>query len=285
MTRYQPRRTAGFTLIELLVVIAIIAILAAILFPVFAQAREKARQAACLSNMKQIGTALLMYCQDYDETYPINAWLRQTGIGANGRPTYISTNLASCTWPALFQPYVKNDKIFRCPSDARPVGPTIGTQTNLEGCPGTSTGFVTSILYNYYIGPVSNTVTVWTIPATNKPAETVLFADGAADPRINPETPTRWPARGSDPARTGPWMMPLSGSALLTGTAKDNFAAPRPLHSGVCNLVWGDGHAKAMPIDRFYRRYDLGDRPDQPKTWPAGLRWSPCLDPESGCIE
>src|SRR5258707_10170131 len=63
-------RRQGFTLIELLVVIAIIAILAAILFPVFAQAREKARQAGCLSNLKQIGTAAMMYVQDYDETYP-----------------------------------------------------------------------------------------------------------------------------------------------------------------------------------------------------------------------
>src|SRR4028119_34289 len=61
---------SAFTLIELLVVIAIIAILAAILFPVFAQAREKARQASCVSNLRQIGTALLMYVQDYDETYP-----------------------------------------------------------------------------------------------------------------------------------------------------------------------------------------------------------------------
>src|SRR6185436_4509460 len=68
------RLRAGFTLIELLVVIAIIAILAAILFPVFAQAREKARQAACSSNMKQIGLGLMMYTKDYDETFPFSAF-------------------------------------------------------------------------------------------------------------------------------------------------------------------------------------------------------------------
>jgi prepilin-type N-terminal cleavage/methylation domain-containing protein len=67
-TRHRSR---GFTLIELLVVIAIIAILAAILFPVFAQAREKARQASCLSNAKQMSTAVMMYAQDYDETFPL----------------------------------------------------------------------------------------------------------------------------------------------------------------------------------------------------------------------
>ncbi len=70
---YQRRR-GGFTLIELLVVIAIIAILAAILFPVFARAREKARQASCLSNMKQMGLAFLMYAQDYDEMFPASSW-------------------------------------------------------------------------------------------------------------------------------------------------------------------------------------------------------------------
>jgi prepilin-type N-terminal cleavage/methylation domain-containing protein len=69
------RQRGGFTLIELLVVIAIIAILAAILFPVFAQAREKARQTTCVSNLKQIGTAFMMYVQDYDETYP--PWKRK----------------------------------------------------------------------------------------------------------------------------------------------------------------------------------------------------------------
>ena len=85
-----PRKGEAFTLIELLVVIAIIAILAAILFPVFAQAREKARAITCLSNMKQIGLAILMYAQDYDETYPVGA--RPDGV----------------EWTTIVQPYVKN---------------------------------------------------------------------------------------------------------------------------------------------------------------------------------
>jgi prepilin-type N-terminal cleavage/methylation domain-containing protein/prepilin-type processing-associated H-X9-DG protein len=93
-------RRHGFTLIELLVVIAIIAILAAILFPVFARAREKARQASCQSNLKQMGLATLMYTQDYDETYPYHT----------SGPT------ADYDWPAPIIPYMKNAAIIRCPS-------------------------------------------------------------------------------------------------------------------------------------------------------------------------
>ena len=96
----NSERVRAFTLIELLVVIAIIAILAAILFPVFAQAREAARQTACTSNLKQIGIGLKMYQQDYDETYPPS----QTG----------ATLLVS--WPTMMQPYIKNAQVFICPS-------------------------------------------------------------------------------------------------------------------------------------------------------------------------
>jgi prepilin-type N-terminal cleavage/methylation domain-containing protein/prepilin-type processing-associated H-X9-DG protein len=94
----------GFTLIELLVVIAIIAILAAILFPVFAKAREKARQTSCLSNLKEIGLAALMYAQDYDERLPLAAMYFNT-------PDYM-------VWMYVIQPYVKNIQIFTCPSDS-----------------------------------------------------------------------------------------------------------------------------------------------------------------------
>src|SRR5690349_15498297 len=93
------RNHRAFTLIELLVVIAIIAILAAILFPVFAQARAKARQAACLSNMKQIGTAVMMYVQDYDETYPPS----QVSVPAPAPANSV------ISWPTLIYPYVKNE--------------------------------------------------------------------------------------------------------------------------------------------------------------------------------
>ena len=98
-------RHRGFTLIELLVVIAIIAILAAILFPVFAKAREKARQSSCLSNLKQIGLAFMQYAQDYDETLPVD-WMDP----ANNFATHYS-------WRALLTPYIKSTQIFSCPSD------------------------------------------------------------------------------------------------------------------------------------------------------------------------
>ena len=92
----------GFTLIELLVVIAIIAILAAILFPVFAKAREKARQSSCLSNVKQMGLAFLQYTQDYDEMLP---WYVDTNY-----------NFATMAWYQIMQPYVKNQQLWTCPS-------------------------------------------------------------------------------------------------------------------------------------------------------------------------
>jgi prepilin-type N-terminal cleavage/methylation domain-containing protein len=116
MPRAIDRARRGFTLIELLVVIAIIAILAAILFPVFAQAREKARGAACLSNCKQLGLALMMYATDYDDTLPpakIGAsppFRHQCAATGEGYPLY------PAYWQDVVQPYAKNRDILRCPS-------------------------------------------------------------------------------------------------------------------------------------------------------------------------
>ncbi len=113
----------GFTLIELLVVIAIIAILAAILFPVFAQARESARKTVCLSNLKQTGLALLMYSQDYDEG--LVPWHAGTTDGGGyggtvaGAP-FLDSEGFDLAWDRLIQPYVKNDLLTSCPSDLTP---------------------------------------------------------------------------------------------------------------------------------------------------------------------
>jgi len=105
----------GFTLIELLVVIAIIAILAAILFPVFARAREKARQTSCLSNMKQISLGIVMYAQDYDETMVRNATAVYDFEAPDGTPIHIVPQSAML-WMYLTYPYVKNVDIYNCPS-------------------------------------------------------------------------------------------------------------------------------------------------------------------------
>jgi prepilin-type N-terminal cleavage/methylation domain-containing protein/prepilin-type processing-associated H-X9-DG protein len=110
----RRRKSGGFTLIELLVVIAIIAILAAILFPVFAQARDKARQATCLNNCKQIGTATMMYAGDYDESLPFVTCadsFNGTGCPGPWQP-------GSLPWPISIQPYAKNTGFYSCPSDA-----------------------------------------------------------------------------------------------------------------------------------------------------------------------
>ena len=104
----KRNRLHGFTLIELLVVIAIIAILAAILFPVFARARENARRASCQSNLKQIGLAVLQYTQDYDELYPYCPWENgNANTLALGEPT---------------EPYHKSSQLWRCPSDSKNTG-------------------------------------------------------------------------------------------------------------------------------------------------------------------
>jgi len=109
----QRRSRWGFTLIELLVVIAIIAILAAILFPVFARARENARRASCQSNLKQIGLGVLMYAQDYDEKYPFSDWWAPATPKPQG-------------WANRVQPYLKSIGVFGCPSDPNALKPMWG---------------------------------------------------------------------------------------------------------------------------------------------------------------
>lgn len=130
----------GFTLIELLVVIAIIAILAAILFPVFARARENARRSSCQSNLKQIGLGFFQYTQDYDEKFPLVSTTATVAAATN--PQLQNHAAGEVGWAEILQPYLKSTQIFQCPSETNPPVATGGTtagytdyfyNTNLHG--------------------------------------------------------------------------------------------------------------------------------------------------------
>jgi prepilin-type N-terminal cleavage/methylation domain-containing protein/prepilin-type processing-associated H-X9-DG protein len=169
----------GFTLIELLVVIAIIAILAAILFPVFARAREKARQTSCLNNVKQLCLAIMQYTQDYDERYT---------------PAYCVN--PTVTWPMLLQPYTKNSQVVTCPSDNDPWAGISGWQI--------------SYILNYRMHPPldSATGTGIRMGAVARPAEIITItenADGSTG-NLQPTCQYAWGTSGSAvSAGYNPW--------------------------------------------------------------------------------
>jgi prepilin-type N-terminal cleavage/methylation domain-containing protein/prepilin-type processing-associated H-X9-DG protein len=209
-------RRSAFTLIELLVVIAIIAILAAILFPVFAQAREKARQSSCLSNHRQVGTAAMMYVQDYDEL-----WVPYSlGGGANQK-----------LWPALFQPYIKNTNIFIEPSNA--------SRTFWEGPkqPKEWAGIFVAMGMN------SNISTNFALASATHPSETIAFCD----------TALKYP-NGNSPNQlygyyTAWWTDTFKVEKLAardTPAFAGNHAPPAFWHSGGANVTFLDGHVKWM---------------------------------------
>jgi prepilin-type N-terminal cleavage/methylation domain-containing protein/prepilin-type processing-associated H-X9-DG protein len=122
------QKKKGFTLIELLVVIAIIAILAAILFPVFARARENARRASCQSNLKQIGLGMFQYTQDYDERFPLNYADHDGVTGFLATTTNAGDADKDAGWGELIQPYLKSTQIFQCPSESN--GPAAATSNS-----------------------------------------------------------------------------------------------------------------------------------------------------------
>jgi|LSQX01.1.fsa_nt_gb prepilin-type N-terminal cleavage/methylation domain-containing protein/prepilin-type processing-associated H-X9-DG protein len=159
----------GFTLIELLVVIAIIAILAAILFPVFARAREKARQSSCLSNMKQLGTAMMMYAQDYDDKFCLMFTGTQTTAVVPSDPDFNHNGSGTWyrSWATLIHPYVMNTQLFICPSD--PTG-NMNVRYGLPTNALTPTGLVT--VYGTTVSPAMAELT--------RPAQTLMISEKAS---------------------------------------------------------------------------------------------------------
>jgi prepilin-type N-terminal cleavage/methylation domain-containing protein/prepilin-type processing-associated H-X9-DG protein len=210
--RRAPR--TGFTLIELLVVIAIIAILAAILFPVFAQAREKARSATCLSNLKQMALGLRMYAQDYDELYPPH----RMGTGAKWPQLY--------TWKAAIFPYLKNIEFQRCPSNAFNRVPKEGETNWVErGEPFPRSYCMNSAGLNDQIFNARSDASV------DRPAELIMICECRYGyPNVHPAKETWSSFKYSD----GWNPTPDSPQGVLQ------------THSGMSNFVFVDGHVKAI---------------------------------------
>ncbi|MFO7947691.1 MAG: prepilin-type N-terminal cleavage/methylation domain-containing protein [Armatimonadota bacterium] len=222
------QQRGGFTLIELLVVIAIIAILAAILFPVFARARDKARQTSCLSNVKQISLGLIMYVQDYDETMP--------GFKIYYRP---DSNSRGDGWYESIEPYVKNEQIGVCPSGkytstygrsnmpnesgywGRELVASYGVPAQDSTCRSVLGNLGTCFSSYYPPGPP--------IAKATKPSETVMIF----------ESTTNWTQQTSGYGR--------DNSGNLRSISADGIRGVQHFrHSMQMNVGYLDGHAKSQ---------------------------------------
>ncbi len=261
------RNNKGFTLIELLVVIAIIAILAAILFPVFAQARERARAITCVSNLKQMGLALMMYNQDYDETYACG-WASGDG--------------GKSMWRMTLKPYIEKFGDSGSPYDA-----ANGKGKGIYLCPDdpfANSGYdPTSYGYNAQPYGGNSGMTMGWVAVGNggafpgapeagiySPANYVAFADAAetgsaatlaADPHFNDGSPA-WTGcttnSGSGPFLFNPSVWVQGGSVDWDfgvpgtedwGSCRNGGRRPYPRHFGKINCTFADGHAKSVSAD------------------------------------
>jgi prepilin-type N-terminal cleavage/methylation domain-containing protein/prepilin-type processing-associated H-X9-DG protein len=236
----SPRGTSAFTLIELLVVIAIIAILAAILFPVFAQARDKARQTACLSNLKQIGNGITMYAQDYDETMP-----QQAGDYAK----FLTTADTEPNWAKGIVPYTKNTQIYVCPS----ASPTYNTDTSLP-------------LISYHGNSAVISRVGVPMAAISAPTNIIFCQEDWYTWTTSYNRPNVISGAGVTPVKYRSWHMvdcratysDTPRIASLPGCGEEYSSR----HNGGGNLVYVDGHAK-WKKGTDIRSGDFGLIPDE----------------------
>jgi len=214
----KSRRNSAFTLIELLVVIAIISILAAILFPVFAKVREKARQTTCTSNLKQLGLALMQYNEDNDEAFPCGALGRTVPLRAIG-------------WASEIYPYVKSTGVYTCPDDSfrGPAGSTVSYAMSLSASDHALSGFnspTKSVLLHEVTGTDANITKLW---------------DGVSGDNRSPATDGNTNGfNGIGRFATGV----TSGADATIGIANGNFDALTGRHTDASVYLLADGHAK-----------------------------------------
>jgi prepilin-type N-terminal cleavage/methylation domain-containing protein/prepilin-type processing-associated H-X9-DG protein len=219
----------GFTLIELLVVIAIISIIAAILFPVFASVREKARATACLNNCKQLGMAEMQYIQDNDETF----W-NQPDNG-DGGPFYSD----------LLMPYIKSAGVFRCPDS------TVNTTAANLILPANHTvptypvqyGFADPGIHSHFDFSTYDDLAPYTLAQINEPSKVVLLTDAGFYWNVNVCEP--------DPDKPNGKGSFYFAQGDPKSTTQENVSLGQPLHQGGMNFVYADGHAKKGQVVRI----------------------------------
>jgi len=248
---FRTNKRSGFTLIELLVVIAIIAILAAILFPVFAKVREKARQTSCSSNEKQIGLAIVQYIQDADETFPMG----------------LQNNWYACSWMLQVQPYITSLQVFKCPDDASTaLGPNIQAWAGI-GLSYVSNGLIlnTAASPNNMIGVMGMGQPSWLhncivpLARVNRPAETVMVTEGhntdiMAQPTgqgnasmFSPAciiTGQNWWDGNTGFGEVPNGTLPAFPAGVYNITGSNGAVSAH--HTGKANFLFCDGHVKAM---------------------------------------
>jgi prepilin-type N-terminal cleavage/methylation domain-containing protein/prepilin-type processing-associated H-X9-DG protein len=236
----KTRQNKGFTLIELLVVIAIIAILAAILFPVFAQARESARTISCTSNEKQISLSVLMYVQDYDERFPIYVYGDNNSDPTYGKTdpsggSYLNYNVG---WDEVCQPYIKNKQVLWCPSAASPGNDYTnpgkgdscwtGSLNYAINCRLTDGPFVTAPGGGYNYNPTAK------LSILGYPAQTILLSENGAQ---SSEGGCR--TEGSEWGWTN-----TQTNALQQDAGSGTTPGPLRRHKNGANYAFADGHVK-----------------------------------------
>ena len=245
----------GFTLIELLVVIAIIAILAAILFPVFAQVREKARQTSCLSNLKNLGTAIALYTDDHHETFPMG---RMPGDASQGAYTY-----PRCYWSANLFPYVKDWKMFYCPSYWNSYNKDASDNDQ----------FLNALGGGYTANPNVMGDTLNNFPAVKmarvkSPSNCVVMYEGGIYLMADAE----WGCNGA----YGLWLPGAGLAGVSWGTTGNPYATygdaisdfNNGRHNEGLNLVYCDGHAGFEKSTTVYSWMNTTSKnPMRPATW------------------
>lgn len=250
----KSRAQVGFTLIELLVVIAIIAILAAILFPVFAQAREKARQTSCLSNLKQIGLGFQMYATDYDDGLP--AWdecLGETGAGAEGggscgvatsptrgRSWILGGNIEGY-WGFQLIPYIKNGNVGLRDNNGIWKCPSLGAKGERATIPGFGSDYsygMSQVFMRHNNGGFSALGTAYyrypTQVQMDQPASTIIVGEGSSPARLAP-----------------PWWFQTWIGRNVNNNPRAAWEVP-DRHSNGSNYVFADGHAKFHQQEAAY---------------------------------